>query len=73
MKEGNPVAGYALLIVLVLLLGLVITTVARDAARKPDKAQVVQVEVRERTGRAEEPAQPPAAAQQQGRVWEGTM
>jgi hypothetical protein len=72
MKQGNPITGYALLLVLVLLVGLVITTVARDMMAGDEPIEISEPEA-EDTQTQKPTAQQSRSVPQQGRVWEGTM
>ena len=72
MKEGNPVTGYVLLVLLVLVIGLVITTVARDMTAGDDPVQTLEPQ-EEDTQSQGTAARQPGSKPQQGRVWEGTM
>ncbi len=73
MKEGNPAAGYVLLVLLVLLLGLVIATVARDISGGDDTIQVAEPAVEAEKQVQQPAAHQPKPKQPQGRIWEGTM
>jgi hypothetical protein len=73
MKKGNPIAGYALILLLVLLVGLVITTVARDIMGKNEPVQVAEPGDGDETQTQKPAAQQAKSRPQQGRIWEGTM
>ncbi len=73
MKQGNPVVGYALLVVAVLLLGLVIATVARDIRGTGGAVQIAEPGVTPDQQAQQPAARQPQAKPQQGRVWEGIM
>jgi len=73
MKQGNPLVGYALLVVVVLLLGLVIATVAGDISGRDDAAQVAEPGAKPQAQVQTPAAQQPKAKPQQGRIWEGVM
>ncbi|MGD9141077.1 MAG: hypothetical protein PVJ42_06005 [bacterium] len=71
MKKANPAAGYALLVVLVMLLGLVVYTVARDLSLTDDAVRLAETQIQEVEKKIEKTTQ--KAKRQQGRIWEGTM
>ena len=73
MKEGNPVTGYVLLVLLVLAIGLVITTVARDMTAGDEPVRTLEQEEEDGTQQQVPAARQPGSKPQQGRVWEGTM
>jgi hypothetical protein len=73
VKKGNPIAGYALLVLLVFAVGLVITTVARDMMRSDRPPEIAAPETKDQS-ESEKPAAPQSNSKpRQGRIWEGTM
>ena len=70
MKKANPAAGYALLVVLVALLGLVVYTVLRDLSLADDAVRLAETQIQEVEKKIEKvtPKQ-----KKQGKIWEGTM
>ena len=73
MKRGNPVVGYALLAAVILLLGLVIATVARDISGRDGTVQVAEPGAKLNAQVQKPAAQQPKPKPQQGRIWEGVM
>ena len=73
MKQGSPVVGYALLVVVVLLLGLVIATVASDISGRDGTVQVAEPGAKPGAQVQTPAAQQPKPKPQQGRIWEGVM
>ena len=72
MKQGNPITGYALVLILVLLVGLVITTVVRDMMAGDEPIEIAEPEAQD-TQTQKPTAQQSRSVPQQGRIWEGTM
>jgi len=75
MIKGKPIAGYGLILALVLVVGLIITSIARDFVGEDQPAQAAEPQAQEEE--QEEQAAKPAAQQpknqNQPTIWEGTM
>lgn len=71
MKKSHPAAGYALLVVLIMLLGLVVYTVVSDLSLADDAVRLAETQIKEVEKKIEKST--PKPKRQQGTIWEGTM